>query len=108
MKIGMFVILFIFGVLRCRNGLIIKVLIIPYFSLLVANFQNWLSVLFLDEGLLLSFHISINGYKISDLYFLDLFRFIRTVPNAFDQFKFFLEENNLFLFSLNKGLCRDI
>ena len=49
-----------------------------------------------------SVRIFINGYKISDLYFLDLFRFIRNVPNAFDQFEFFLEENNLFLFSLTQ------
>ena len=46
--------IFFSGKLRCRNGLIIKVLTIPYFSLLVANFQNWLSVLFLDERLNLS------------------------------------------------------
>ncbi|KAK7831275.1 hypothetical protein CFP56_027508 [Quercus suber] len=46
MKIGTLIVLFIFGELRCQNGLIIKVLIIPYFSLLVANFQNWPSVFF--------------------------------------------------------------
>ena len=46
--------IFFSGKLRCRNGLIIKVLTIPYFSLLVANFQNWLAVLFLDERLNLS------------------------------------------------------
>ena len=49
MKIGTFLVIFMHGEPRCQNGLIIKVLKIPYFFRLVANFQNWLSVLFLGE-----------------------------------------------------------
>ena len=44
------------------------------------------------EVVSVSVHISINGYKKSDLYFRDFF----------DEFEFFLTENNLCLFSLTQ------
>ena len=54
------------------------------------------------EVVSVSVHISINGYKKSDLYFRDLSRFRREMPDLFDEFKFLLIENNLFLFSLTQ------
>nr|POE81514.1 hypothetical protein CFP56_29142 [Quercus suber] len=50
----------------------------------------------------ISVHISINGYKKSNLYFRDLSRFIGDIPDLFDEIELFLEENNLFLFSLTQ------
>ena len=94
MKMGTLIVLFIFGELRCRNGLIIKVLMIPYFSLLVANFQNWLSVLFLDERLFPSLFTFPSMVIKNHLYFRDLYRLY--------EITFLLEENNIFLFSLNQ------
>ena len=49
-----------------------------------------------------SVHISINGYKKSNLYFRDLSRFTRAMPDLFREFQFLLTENNLFLFSLTQ------
>ncbi|XP_030961373.1 uncharacterized protein LOC115982797 isoform X1 [Quercus lobata] len=54
------------------------------------------------EFVCVSVHISINGYKKSGLYFRGLSRFTRKMPHLFDEFKFFLAENNLFLFSLTQ------
>ena len=52
-----------------------------------------------QEVVFVSVHISINGYKKSDLYVRDLSRSTRKMPH---QFNFFLEENNLYLFSLTQ------
>ena len=72
MKIGTLIVLFLFGELRCQNGLIIKVLIIPYFSGLVANFQNWLCIALGREGFDGFVEISINGHENCEYESIDL------------------------------------